>query len=62
MMSSNLIPSSRGLAGVDDADEVSGVNTPLHGPMWCSVHPATRMTPNYHGSHQITAYAGAQGA
>ncbi|SMO91653.1 hypothetical protein SAMN06264867_1211, partial [Halorubrum cibi] len=45
------------LAGVD-----AFVNTPLHGPMWSPVSPATRMTPNVHGSHQISSYAGAQGA
>jgi len=36
--------------------------TPLHGLFGVQCLPAFRMTPNYQGSHQISSYAGAQGA
>jgi hypothetical protein len=45
---------------------LAGVNIVLthHCIGLCGVrsHPTAWMTPNDHGSHQITAYAGAQGA
>jgi len=52
-----LIPGLEGVAGF--AGEASG--SPVHCMVCGSGHPASRMTPNYQGSHQIASYAGAQG-